>query len=361
MKVEAGFGETWLADVPAQVRWAESVGFDAITTGEVKHHSLLSMTLAAEHTQRLEICSAVTIVFPRSPMIMAQAGWDLQEFSKGRINLGFGSQVKGHNLRRFSSPWPGSAGPRMRDYINMVRAVWESWQHGAKPQFTSEFYSYTLMTPNFDPGPLPYPFPKITMANVGPVMARIAGEVADGLRPHGFMTEKHMRESILPAVDKGLEKSGRRRADMDISTGGFLVLAETQSEVEQAVAAMRKPISFYGSTRTYHGVFRTHELESLGMQLHEMSLRGEWDKMPAAVPLSVAEEMVNHCTYDEFPAFARTHFDYADRVNIGAFVGRRPQSARRPAAPGSPEGLPLMSDERARWMIDELRKIPSKR
>ncbi|HJP41352.1 MAG TPA: LLM class flavin-dependent oxidoreductase, partial [Dehalococcoidia bacterium] len=160
MKVVGGYGETSLSNIPEQAKFAESMGVDAITTGEVKRHSLLSMTLAVEHTENVEICTGVTIVFPRSPMIMAQACWDLQEYSKGRINIGLGSQVKGHNLRRFAGSWTPPY-QRMKDYIGMMRAVWKSWQTGEKPEYVSENYAYTLMTPNFDPGPIDYPFPKI--------------------------------------------------------------------------------------------------------------------------------------------------------------------------------------------------------
>jgi len=258
MKVVGGYGERWLGEIGEQARFAESLGVDAITTGEVKHHSLLSMTLAAEHTERVELCTSVTIVFPRSPMIMAQAGWDLQQFSKGRINLGLGSQVKGHNQRRFSVPWTPPY-QRMKDYIGMMRAVWHSWQTGEKPDYTSENYTYTLMTPNFDPGPIDYPFPKLGVASVGPKMAELAGEMCDTLLPHGFMTREYLRDVLVPSVEKGARKAGRDMKDVEISVGGFLALGETQSDVEQAIERIRQPISFYGSTRTYHGIFRHHE------------------------------------------------------------------------------------------------------
>src|SRR5579875_2341431 len=123
MKVVAGVGGD-LAKVPAQAKRAEELGYDAVSTGETQHDSILVMTLAAEHTQRVEVCSSVTIAFPRSPMVLANEAWDLQKFSHGRINIGLGSQVKGHNLRRFAGTWTPPA-PRMRDYINGMRAVWD--------------------------------------------------------------------------------------------------------------------------------------------------------------------------------------------------------------------------------------------
>jgi probable F420-dependent oxidoreductase len=353
VKVGTGFGETWLAAIPERVRAAEAAGFDVISTGELKHNSVLSLTLAAEHTERVEL-SSITIAFPRSPMVMAQTAWDLQEFSKGRLNLGLGSQVKGHNIRRFGGTWSPPA-RRMEEYISMMRAIWRTWQNGDRPDFVGEDYRFLLMTPAFNPGPINYPFPKVALAAVGPRMAEVAGAVADGLRPHGFSTEKYIREVVLPAAEKGAKRAGRSFADLEVSVGGFSAYGETQGEVEQAINALRRPISFYGSTRSYHGVFRAHGLESLGMQLHELSLQGRWDKMRDAVTFEHAAEMANACTYDELPQYARVHFDYADRIS---FPMSRHASADTYG--GSSEGdasAPAPSPERLDWLIKELHDV----
>jgi probable F420-dependent oxidoreductase len=355
MKVGTGFGETWLGNVPDQVRRAEAAGFDSVSTPEMKHNSILALTIAAEHTERMELCTGVTIAFPRSPMVMAQSAWDLQQFSKGRINIGLGSQVKGHNIRRFGGTWSPPA-RRLEEYVTMMRAVWSSWQDGTRPEFVGEDYRYLLMTPAFNPGPIEYPFPKISLASVGPRMAEAAGAVGDGLRPHGFMTEKYLREVTLPAAEKGAKRAGRTLADLEISVGGFNAFGETQSDVEQAINSLRRPISFYGSTRTYHGVFRVHGLESLGMQLHELSLRGEWDKMLDAVTFEHAAEMANACTYDELPKYAREHFEYANRISFPLGDGdhgasRYGGSAERDVAAKPP------SPERLQWLIEELHKV----
>lgn len=355
MKVETGYGETWLGNVPDRVRAAEEAGFDAITTGELKHNSILALTLAAEHSENLELCTGVTIAFPRTPMVMAQTAWDLQEFSKGRINLGLGSQVKGHNVRRFGGTWSGPA-QRMEDYIGFMRAVWSSWQDGERPNYASKNYSYSLMTPAFNPGPIPYDLPKISLASVGPRMAEAAGFCADGLRPHGFMTEKFLRENLLPAVEKGAKRAGRSMADIEISVGGFNAFGETDSEVEQAIDALRRPISFYGSTRTYHGVFRAHGMESLGMQLYELSTRGEWDKMRDAVTFEHALEMANASTYDDLPKFAREHYDYANRISFG-FTRRHDSSSTYGGSSDGDTVAPGPSPERLSWLIKEFKDL----
>jgi hypothetical protein len=187
-------------------------------------------------------------------------------------------------------------------------------------------------------------------------MAEAAGFCADGLRPHGFMTEKYLRETLLPAVKKGLDRSDRTLDDISISVGGFNAFGETESEVEQSIEALRRPISFYGSTRSYHGVFRAHGLESLGMQLHELSQKGQWDKMFDTVNFEVALEMANASTYDKLPEFAREHFEYADRISFpmpsgrdrGGMYGGDADKEAKPAVP---------SEDRLQWLIKELHDV----
>jgi probable F420-dependent oxidoreductase len=339
MKVVAGVGGD-LARVAAQAQRADDLGYDAVTTGETMHDSVLIMALAAEHTRRAEVCTSVTIAFPRSPMVLASECWDLQKFAGGRINIGLGSQVKGHNLRRFSGTWTPPA-PRMRDYINGMRAIWDSWQNGTKLQFISENYTFTLMTPYFNPGPLPTPPPKISMSAVNTVMASVAGEVADGLLPHGFATTKYITEVVVPAVRRGAQKAGRPMSAVEISAGGLMVIGANEAEVEQKLQGLRQPISFYGSTRSYHGVFRAHGREDLGMQLHEMSLKGQWDEMRRIIPEEVLQEFAVKATYDTLPDVLRRERWYASRVGLNL-------PAETPA-----------EQERLRWLIDEIHKIPA--
>ena len=359
MKIETGFGGVWPGGIAEQVKALEARGFDSIVVPETKHNSLFHMLLAAEHTERVEISSSVTIAFPRPPMIMAQAAWDLQQFSEGRINLGLGSQVKGHNVRRFGGTWAPPA-KRMEDYINMMRAVWHSWQTGERTEFISDNYTYTLMTPMFDPGPIPYDPPKISLANVGPLMAQTAGACADGLRPHGFMTHKVMMETVIPNVKKGADRAGRSLDEIDFSVGGFMAFGENESEVEQSIDGLRRAISFYGSTRSYHGVFRAHGMESLGMQLHELSLKGEWDKMAEAVNFEVAAEMAHATTWDDLPKYVRNNLGYASRISLGQYVRQQDEGGSNFGYPGQKRGeshAPSLSEERLAWLMDELKPL----
>jgi probable F420-dependent oxidoreductase len=241
----------------------------------------------------------VAIAFPRSPMITALMSWDIQRASGGRFILGLGSQVKGHVQRRYSAFWSGHAQPQMKEYVQALKAIWHTWETGEKLDVRGEYYTHTLMTPEFNPGPVPGGAPKVMISAVGPAMARLAGEVCDGVRMHGFCTAKYIEDVIWPELRRGAERAGRDPQTLDVSGGGFIVTGATQAEVEKNLEAARTRVSFYGSTRTYHGVFHAHGWTDIGPRLHEMSLKGQWDAMPAAVPDDVLEQFVIAGTYDE--------------------------------------------------------------
>lgn len=312
MKVGTGIGG-WPSRAPSQARTAEETGFDYVTCGELSHDSMLTMTLAATSTDRVGLQTSVTIAFPRSPMVLAMEAWDIQELSGGRFTLGLGSQVKGHNERRFGGTWSPPA-PRMKEFIQMMHGVWDSWQDGKRPEFLGRHYTYTLMTPNFNPGPIEHARPKVGLAMVGEGMARVSGEVADVVMPHGgIMSNRYMREVLLPNVQTGLRRAGRNWSDIEISESGYLVIGDNDSEIEQKLLGMRRALSFYGSTRTYHEVLRLHDLEELGQKLHSLSLQGKWEEMRDTVTLDDLNELAQTCTYDELPQFLAEHREYASR------------------------------------------------
>lgn len=339
MKVGSGFGGGWLTGVADAARNAEALGYDFASTPETQHDSMLAATLAAASTEKLEIQTSVTIAFPRSPTVLAMEAWDIQHLSKGRFTLGLGSQVKGHNINRFSVEWTAGAATRMKEYIRMLQAVWHSFETGEKPDYVGKLYHFTLMTPNFNPGPTGFARPKVALACVGDAMARVAGEVADAVFPHGFMTDKYMRDVVLPNVAIGLKRSGRTWKDIEISGGGFTVFAETESEIEQGLERLRQPISFYGSTRSYHEVFEVHGLKDLGMQLHSMSLAGKWQEMQKVIPEEVLRVFAQTSTYDKLPEFIKEHREYASRIGLAV-------PSRTPA-----------ERERAMHILKEVRKV----
>jgi probable F420-dependent oxidoreductase len=199
----------------------------------------------------------------------------------------------------------------------MMKAIWSSWQDGTPADFIGKEYRYTLMTPTFNPGPIEFPKPKIYLAVVGPAMARVAGEVADGVLPHGgIMTDKYMREVLLPNVKIGLDRSGRTWDDIEIASSGYLALGESDEEISKSLDQYRQPLSFYGSTRSYHHVLRLHGLEDLGMRLHKLSLDGRWEEMRDIITEDDLLTLAETCTYENYPQFIADKREYASQTGF---------------------------------------------
>ncbi len=279
MRVETGIAGRTFQEIKEAAQRAEALGFDVLITPETGHDPFFPLLIAAEHTQRIKLGTSVAIAFPRSPFVTAQIAWDLQRFSGGRFLLGLGTQVKGHNERRYSIPWVGPPGPRLREYILCLRAIFDTFQHNAPPRYQGKYYQFTLINPFFNPGPIEHPHVPIYISAVGPYMCRLAGELCDGVRLHGFNTLKYTREVILPNLEAGAQKAGRSLKDLDIVGGGFIITGRNREEMEGIKQATRSQIAFYGSTRTYLGVLEAHGWGELGLRLHQLSLEGKWQEM----------------------------------------------------------------------------------
>lgn len=289
MKIEAHLKDGDLRKIGAAARRWEELGYDGMITTETAHDPFYPLLLAAEHTSRLELATAIAVAFPRSPMITAYAAWDLQSFSGGRLLLGLGTQVKGHNERRFSVPW-GPPAPRLREYILALRAIWDCWQNNTRLDFRGRYYTFTLMTPFFSPGPIDHPHIPIYISAVNQVMCRLVGEICDGVRLHPFTSAKYLREAILPNIEAGASAAGRRLADIDVVGSPFIVTGADRREIEKAKAPIKRQIAFYASTRTYKPVLDIHGWGDICLHLNRMSVEGRWQEMGDLVTDEMLEE-----------------------------------------------------------------------
>ncbi len=288
MFVDAALLTTKLRDVPEAARAIEDAGYDGIFTFEGGHDAMFPLVLAAEHTQRLQLTTAVVIAFGRNPMTLAQTAYDLQLLSKGRFNLGLGTQIKPHIEKRYSMQWSKPV-ERMREMVLAIRAIWSSWHEGTKLDFRGDFYTHTLMTPFFNPGPSPYGVPRIFLGGVGPRMTAVAGEVADGFMIHPFSTEKFMRETTVPALEAGAARAGRTLADLEVAFPAMVIVAETDEEMARGRDAIRPRLAFYGSTPAYKVVLDAHGWGDLQPELNRLSKTGDWPAMSALI----TDEMVD--------------------------------------------------------------------
>jgi probable F420-dependent oxidoreductase len=266
----------------------ERIGYDGAFSFEAKHDPFLPLVLAAEHTRTLQLGTAIAIAFARNPMNLANVAYGLQSISGGRFRLGLGSQVRPHIENRFSSVWSRPAA-RMRELVLAVRAIFDRFEGKAELRFEGEFYRHTLMIPAFDPGPNPFGPPPVYLGGFGPRMTEVAGEVADGFFAHPFQTRKSLLERTLPALVRGLAKSGRGRDDLDIICATLVVTADGEQEFERVVAAARKQLAFYGSTPAYRSTLDCHGWGELHVELNRLSKQGRWDEMAALIGDDVLE------------------------------------------------------------------------
>jgi probable F420-dependent oxidoreductase len=271
-----------LLDVARLAREAEDAGVRSLWSTEGAHNPFLPLMLAAEHTRTAQLGTAISVAFARSPVVTAHIAWDLQRASRGRFVLGLGTQVKAHVERRFGMPYT-SPGPRLRDAIRAIRAVWECWETRGKLDYQGEFYRLSLMTPVFSPPPLDGAPPRVFVSAVNAYNCRTVGELADGMNVHPFHSVRYLRQFVLPNVEAGLARSGRTRRDVCLAAPVFVVTGRTADERRAAREAVRRRIAFYGSTRTYQPVLEAHGWSELSPRLHEASMRGDWTGMASLI------------------------------------------------------------------------------
>jgi probable F420-dependent oxidoreductase len=315
------------SDVPAAAQAAEKAGFDALMTVELGHDPLTPLAMAAMATTRVELTPSVVVAFPRSPTMLAQQAWDLQANSNGRFVLGLGSQVKGHNERRFGITWTPPA-PRMRDYVQALRAVWKAWETRGRLSHDSPHYKLTLMTPDFSPEPTGLPMVPVTIAAVGDAMLRVAGQVGDGVRLHPLCSRAYLEKVCMPQMMEGMRRSGRSRLHFDVHGGGFVCTGPDEATVTAEMNKARQRIGFYGSTRAYFPILALHGLEELGVKLNRMSIEGKWDKMAAEVSDDTVRIFAACGTFAELASAIETRFGgAADSIDLHLPPGTPPELA----------------------------------
>ena len=320
MKVDAGLGHQ-LERVPASAKEVEAMGFDGVRTAEMNHDPFFPLLLAAEHTTKIELISSIAVGFARSPMLLANIGHDLNAYSKGRVTIGLGSQIKPHITKRFSMPW-GAPAAKMRELVLAMRAIWANWYDGAKLEFVGKFYTHTLMTPVFTPGPNPHGLPPIYLAGVGPRMTEVAGEVADGLLVHPFNTARFVASEVLPALERGLAKSGRTREDCDVSAQFIVATGLDREERERNLALARGQVAFYASTPAYKPVLDCHGWGDLQPRLNALSKEGKWAEMTALLSDELVNEVVIHGSPEEVGERLRVRAgDWCGRASPVIYAG----------------------------------------
>jgi probable F420-dependent oxidoreductase len=290
--------------VAADARLLEELGYDGVVIEETKQDPYIVMTLAAQATTRLKVGTAIAMAFPRSPAITALSAWTLQKLSRGRFNLGLGPQVRAHIERRYGMSW-FAPGPWMREYVAAVRAIWDRWQNHATLNFKGAHYSINLMPPLFDPGPIDHPDIPIHLAAVNTRMCRVAGEVADGVRPHPICSAEYIANVMIPEVRRGAESTGRSLADFKICHKPLVATGADAAELATRIRDVRARLAFYFSTPTYRPAVEYHGLGDLARKLSLLARAQEWDEMPGYISDEVLDRFTIIGSHDEIAAKLR--------------------------------------------------------
>lgn len=307
------------------------LGADGAFSFEGQHDVFFPLVIAANETD-LELMTNVAIAGPRSPLHMAHAAYDLQVFSQGRFRLGLGSQIRVHIEKRYGSQWDRPA-HRMAETVAAVKAILAAWEGVAPLDFRGEYFTHTLMPPNFNPGPNPYGTPPVLMGALGPIMTRTAAEVADGLLVMPFNSTRHFAERTLPAVAEGLRRSGRAQGDLQMIAQAMVAVGSTDEQLANAIDRVAYLIAFYGSTPNYRTALEAEGLADVQPRLNELSKSGKYAEMRALItddmvrtfgivgtPQECATNIRNRfgahvsdiCCY--FPGYTPTQSDVAELV-----------------------------------------------
>ncbi|MBQ0760453.1 MAG: TIGR03617 family F420-dependent LLM class oxidoreductase [Zhongshania sp.] len=317
MKIDGPFYAD-MAGAAAEAKRLAAIGYDGVYTLEGSWDPFLPLALASEHAPELDIATGIAVAFPRNPSHIAYQAWDLQKFSQGKFMLGIGSQIKAHIEKRFGLAFSPPAA-RMREYTLAVKAFFDCWQNGSRLDFQGEYYRHTLMTPMFNPGPNPYGVPPILLGALGPMMTQVAGEVADGLIIHPFNSVPFVQDHALPAVRKGLEKSGRREEDFIIQVNAIVITGETDAAYHAAEQSVKGLLGFYASTPAYLPPMDAVGLGDLQPKLNALSKEGKWEQLGDYINNEFLDAFCIRGKPDEIAGKLKKQYgSYADRLAIYA-------------------------------------------
>jgi probable F420-dependent oxidoreductase len=274
------------ATIVDSIRGIESAGADGMFTFEGQHDVFFPLVIAARETE-LELMTNVAIALPRSPLHLAHSAYDLQSLSRGRFRLGLGSQIRAHIEKRYGSQW-GRPAQRLSESVRAIKAIFEAWEGRSRLNFRGEFYTHTLMAPNFNPGPNPFGPPPVLMGALGPIMTRAAAEFADGLLVMPFNSARHFNERTVPAITEGLRRSGRDAGHFGVIAQAMVAVGSSEQELAAAVDGVAMLIAFYGSTPAYLPVLEAHGWDHIQPRLNILSKEAEFGRMRELV----TDEMV---------------------------------------------------------------------
>lgn len=305
-----------LEEMPTAIKRAEKLGYDGTTLLELTVPPTLSAVAGAMTTDKIDLLTGVFVAFPRSPMATAYDAWSIQSLSKGRFQLGIGTQIKAHLTRRFGMEHLPPV-KRMRDYIKALHAIWDCWQDGTRLNYQGEYYKHDLMIPYYNPGPLVVRRPPIYLAAINRLMCQLCGELADGHLPGDPITDKWFEQVMLPNLKIGAKRAGRTLADLDLGSYGFIGCANTEEGLERVRKGLKQRVAFYASTPEYEKMLDLHGWDVNLSDFISMAREHKWEEMGDLVSDEMLKAYAVVATPEELPAALKKRFGgYVDRLQI---------------------------------------------
>ena len=304
MKIDSGLG----AELP---RVADRVcgggGRSGLHVGgRDDQRSVLVVDAGGRASSRVSIGTGVAIAFARNPMSLAYTTNQLQEYSGGRVMLGLGSQVRRHIERRFSMTWSRPAA-RMREYVLALRAIWASWNDGGPARVPRR-----VLHAHVDDAGVRAPAACVRGASGLPCRRRAPDERGRGRggRRRASRTASARAgtcaRSRCPRSSGGSARSGRTRADIEITCPGFIVGGGGPTRRwRRRVAPCGATSAYYASTPAYRPVLELHGWGDLQTELYACSKQGRWDEMARLVDDEVLDTLTIMCEPDGWRAGGR--------------------------------------------------------
>ena len=301
-------------EVQAYARAVEAAGLDGMVFVESGRTAYLSVVAAALAAPSLQYSTGIAVAFPRSPMVTAKVAWELQDATDGKFRLGLGTQVRAHIERRYGVEFD-PPGPRMREYIQAVKAIFPAFRGECELDFDGDYHALSLLPQMWSPGPIGPPDPPVDVAAVGPWMVQMAGAVADGVHVHPFHSRAYLEERMLPGLREGADDAGRSVDDLTLSVPVFTIVGDSDEERTRWRDRARFQIAFYGSTRNYSFMFDMLGFDGTSAALNERLKSGDLAGMSALITDEMLEHFAVESTWDGLADALRSKYDgIADRL-----------------------------------------------
>jgi probable F420-dependent oxidoreductase len=305
------------ADIGEHARRAEAMGYDGLHVPDAVHDGLLLANNALMVTTSLQVGTGVLLAFPRSPMVVAVAAWDLQAMSKGRFELGLGTQIKQNIVDRYSATWTAPVA-QLQEYIEALRAIFTVFQQGGKLNYEGKHYRLTRLQPFFNPGPIEHPEIPILMGAIGPKMTQMAGQLADGMITHPTNTPpQYIREVVLPRLTTGAGRAGRSLDDFKLMLGALVATGPDEKSLQAEREKQRGLLGFLFSTPAYWPSLELFGWSDRGQALQKLTRTGKWQEMASVIDDEMLDQFVPSGTYETIAELMKARYQgLSTRINF---------------------------------------------